>query len=49
LRARIKDASGFALAYVYARSDPALQGQVPDARWALVIAEPIRQAAGECE
>jgi hypothetical protein len=37
----IKDANGFALAYVYARSDPALRDQYLSPVEALVIAEAI--------
>jgi hypothetical protein len=37
----IKDANGFTLAYVYARSDPALHDQYLTPAEALVIAEAI--------
>jgi hypothetical protein len=51
----IKDANGFALAYVYARSDPALQDRFLTPAEALAIADAIaklpetsaRKVAGE--
>jgi hypothetical protein len=39
----VKDANGFALAYVYARNDAALHGEYLTPAEALVIAEAIAQ------